>query len=209
MKKVLLLGVLMGSIGLALGQQQKNVLALYYGLERHDIQVLPYTKPPFVNLTQVLQALELPPPNRVDQFWVLEINRRSLQLDESRQKAIYNQKTAPFPLKNKDGAVFARIDSLCRVFSELLGRRMIYEPTSKSAHVPKSEALKIGFSIGASEEGYRLNITYSQPIKEPLVQKAGSNLIVKIFAESALWDRGGFQANGDMLDLPLPIASGQ
>ncbi len=186
-----------------LDAQNRTTIELYHGVDRHEVAMLPNTNPPLVLLNDVLNGLGLRQPIADDARYRLEINRRPLVLDPASQKAIFKNRTVPFPIRKNNGELFVRIDALTRVFSELLGRTMIYERTSRSMHVPKSERLHATLRMRKTDKGYRLLVIYSQAIKAPRVERAGRNLIVKIRADKVVWDRSDFEPNEAVTDAEI------
>lgn len=183
--------------------QNRGIIELYHGVDRHEVAMLPNTNPPLVLLIDVLRGLGIRPPVVDGSNYRLDINRRPLVLDPANQKAFFKDRSEPFPMRESNGEIFVRIDALTRVFSDLLGRTMIYERTSHSLHVPRSERLHATLRMRKTNDGYRLLIIYSQAIKAPRVERAGRNLILKIKADEVLWDRSGFQPNDAVTDVEI------
>ena len=174
---------------------QSEEIQLFYGQNVHSIRMLPYTKPPFVHLDDFFTGVGVRAEKDTSGKITLEINRRTLTVDTARSTAYYGQRQVPFPLRRKHGLLYGRVDTLVSIFSYLFGRTMIYEPTSKSLHLPKSEALHIKTRTRQVRDSYRIILNYSQNLDKPDVKKAGKKVIVKLKEAVITLDRTGFEPN--------------
>jgi N-acetylmuramoyl-L-alanine amidase len=182
---------------------QTEVIKFYNGEIAYDIQKIPYTNPPLVRLDDILTAIGVAPQNAEEGRIRLSINRRPLVIDLQTNKARYNQKTVNFTIRERNGDRYARVETVCRVFSELLGRDMIYEPTSRSIHLPRSRDLMVNMRTRKVQDGYRLVLTYSHSLSAPTVKPSGRGLLVKIKASPIIWDDGGFESNEALAGVDL------
>ena len=173
---------------------QKKVI-LYHGDDAHTIETIPYTKPPFASLEDFLLALNIPLSAESEGRISLSVNHRPLIIDTQTKKARFNQQTSEFHLRRKDNRLFVRVDDLTNVFSNLLGRKMIYEHTSRSIHLPKLKDVQVTIRMRQVRDGYRLVMLYSHPLSAPKIEKTGRQLVVKIPASPVVWDLSGFQTN--------------
>ena len=201
MKPLFLLVTLTASCWL--GAQSKSEILLFHGDDRHVLEIIPYSKPPSVHLGDVLTALQIPFSDLSAPVIELSVNRRKLVLDKTKSVALYKNKSVPFPLRVKNGKVFVSVDHLTGVLSELLGRTMIYEKTSKSLHLPKKRDVHVALKMRRVQDGYHVVLTYSHPLAAPHIEKAGRNLIVKIKASPIIWEESGFETNNAVTAMEL------
>lgn len=175
--------------------QAQESISFYHGLEPHAVKVLPHTRPPYVALNDILDALALMKPLPIDGNLRMTINGRALIFDQTNQQALFKGKSLPFPMREQNGLLYVRINKLAEVLTDLLGRRMIYEETSKTIHMPKSELIQVSVSGNTVPDGYRLVLSYSQSVRAPVVEKSNNALSIKIPDGPLAWDRTGFVSN--------------
>lgn len=177
-------------------------VTLYQGQNATEVPALPYNKPPYLELDAFLRAMGMQPIKR-DQTITVEINRRKLVINLASDTANFNRQTRSFPVRRKDGRRYVRADVLCDVFSDLLGRRMIYEETSRSIHVPLLRDLQVTIRSRRYKDTYRLILTYSDPVTRPELKVNGRNMVLKIKRKNVQVDQSAFVASEAVSDLQI------
>jgi len=183
----------------AWGQDQ---IQLYQGTTKYDLRAV-MTRPPYVHLDDFLNALQIEAPTQEAQSLILDVNGRRLELDTAARKAHFNRSTVPFLLRIEPDGRYARVDTLAQVFSYLLGRQMIYEPTSKSLHLPESRDLLVKVRTHRVDDAYRIIISYSSNLEKPRVEQGGNKIVVRIGEPSLVLDRSELTFNEALVSLDL------
>ncbi len=187
MKLIILLGSLvLASLALA------DEVTFFHGKDAIKLQALPYVNPPYVNFFQFLRGLGAEPQVRDKQIEV-EINKRKLAIDLEAGLARFNKKDAPFPLRLKDGQYFARVDMLSEIFSDLLGRALIYDESTRSLHLPLSRELVVKLRSRRLDDGYRLILVYSDAVGKPTIKVEGRKMVLRIKEKSIQLDRSAYE----------------
>lgn len=174
--------------------QAKDTVRLFQGHHETTIDALPYVRPPYADLFQFLQALG-GSPLMVDGKIEVEINRRKLVMDPTTSTVGFNRKQLVFPVRRKQGIYYVRVDVLASVFTEFFGRRMIYEPTSRSLHMPLARDLVVTVRTRKIGDSYRVIMIYSDPVTMPSLKEDGSNLVVIIDEKNVQFEHDGFDPN--------------
>jgi len=174
---------------------QETGLRLFYGQQENAVRSIRYTNPPFINLNDFLRGLEVQPGPETDGKITLEINGRKLVLDSVRKVATYHRKELPFPVRRNEGEIYARVGSLVEIFSYLLGREMIYEASSKTLHVPRTNDLVVRARTRRIAEHFRIILDYSHAPEKPQVKQTRNQIIVKLHRGDIMLDRGEFEPN--------------
>lgn len=200
LKRTISLTLLLCLSGLAFAQ--KSHVTLYQGEQTTRIPALPYVKPPYIHLSDFLKAMGTR-PILTDNTMTVEINRRKLNINFETGTANFNRQTKSFPVRRKDGQRYVRVDVLSEVFSDLLGRRMIYEATSRSIHVPLLRDLQVSIRSRRFKDTYRLILTYSDPISRPELKVNGRNMVLKIKRKNIVVDQTEFSKNEAVSDLQI------
>lgn len=188
--RLLLVFFLVGAPLTSLAQE----VAFFYGKKETKLEALPYVRPPYINLLQFLRALGTQPAVQ-DGIIEVEINRRQLTMNIATGVANFNRRTHSFPIRTKNGAWYVRVDVLSEVMSEFLGRRMIYEPTSKSLHLPLARDLVVTVRTRQIGDSYRIILIYSDTVTRPTLRVSGRKMILKIREKNIQLDRVGFVPN--------------
>jgi len=190
---VLIIGIL--TLGHLPVRAQTAEIQLYFGQDPHDIRTIRYSRPPLVHLGDFLGAISIQPTAVTESEITLEVNRRGLVIDTNRKKARFNRRETDFPVRRYEGEVFVRVDALIEVFTYLLGRDLIYEPTSKTIHVPRSKDLVVKARTRRIDDQYRIILDYSYSLDKPDSRESRNKLIVKLGVPSIVLDRSGFTPN--------------
>ncbi len=183
--------------------QSSPEIKLYHGADEITIDYLPLTRPTFVSLFDLARGLRMEASTDSDGRVVLARNHRRVTIDRVRQEAILRQQRRPFAVREKNGALYVRVDAATRLFSDFLGVRVIYEPTSRSIHAPVPQDLRVTTRLRRVQDTHRLTIIYSQAIEPPSVEMVGRKLLLKIKASPVVWDRAAFRANEAITALEL------
>ena len=182
---------------------QTTEIGFFHGSEAHQLRALPYTRPPYIALDDLFAALELGSVERGADLLTLQVNRRKLVIDLARDQARFMGTSEAFPIRRKEGIVYGRVDAVAKVFTVLYGKRMIYESTSRSMHLPEYKDVHITPRMRKVGDSYRLALVYSHPIGAARISKAGRNLILKIKASPIVWNVGNFQPNAAVTGIEL------
>lgn len=169
-------------------------VTFYHGKDALKLQALPYVNPPYVHFSQFLRGLGAEPQIREKQIEV-ELNKRKLIVDLEAGMARFNKKDVPFPLRLKDGQYYARVDMLCEIFTDLLGRALIYDEPTRSLHLPLSRELVVKLRARRLDDGYRLILVYSEAIGKPNVRVEGRKMVLRIKEKSIQLDRSAYEDN--------------
>lgn len=186
---------MMAAISSAWGQNRPEQIALFYGSEKTALRSLMDTRPPYVCIDDVLRAIGTTPPQRVGNTYTVNLNRRTLELDVAAQRATYLRKTSPASIREREGVLYLRVDTLSEIFSDLLGKLLVYEPTSFTLHLPRDQRLNVRMVMRRQGNEYRLDMLYSKPIAAPKVTRNQRIIAVRLPEPEVVLDRSGFAPN--------------
>ncbi len=173
----------------------RREIQLYHGLEAHTIRTIPYTRPPFVSLMDLLKGLGLKYSVSPDKGEYHILKKQTLVLDRVSQKAYLGQESFPLSFREEGGLIYARVDDLNALFSRFLSKPMIYEPTSRTIHVSHTEELRVDMRIRPVDSGFRLVLLYSNPLETPLLKRSDRNLLIKLKAKKSQINRSELLAH--------------
>lgn len=176
-------------------QRRPENIALFYGQDKHTLRSLMDTRPPYVSLDDVVRSLGLAPAAREGNSIALVINRRSLELNIATQTAVFLRQRKAISIREREGVVYLKVDTLSEIFTELLGRRMVYEPTSFTLHLPKDQKLSARLVTRQVDGKFRLDLLYSKPIPAPKVTRNRSIIAISLAEPELTLDRSSFLEN--------------
>lgn len=172
--------ILIGSVAGFVAAQDREQVEFYYNNQIHEIEVLPYSRPPYVDLDGLLRAMGSEPLVREDNLVVFTIRGRQVLVDLAADTATYLGKQTAFAAQERDGRIYARVVHIVVVFSELTRSQMIYDPPSFSLYMPQHENLTMVLRTRRNSRGYQLVMDFSQNVKPPTLERAGSNLLLRV-----------------------------
>lgn len=175
--------------------QDEPYLAFYNGTKLHNLRALKDRVPPFLHLNDLMISLGFAPSQTRDKNIHILVNQRQVILDPAAQTYTYSGITQPLNIRIASGEVYLQTSQVVSLFSQLLGRQMVYEPVSESLHVPAADLFSAKIITRPVDEKYQLEIVYSANAKPPKVDQFNQQLIVKVFEGSVQVDKSAFQAN--------------
>jgi len=180
---------------LALQAQEPNTLDFYNGTERFTVRTLPALQPPYVNLNDLLRGLGVFPGQVLDGKYTAQINRRTLALDHQRQTVSFHGVTLPQNIRVVGQEYYLQVTGLTRVFTQLLGRQMVYEPVSKSLHIPADKTFSARLITRNIGRDFQLEAVYSRATAPPKVERINQQLLIKIYESPIQIERQDFASN--------------
>ena len=182
-------------LGMTLQAQEPNTLDFYNGNERYTVRALPDRQPPYIHLNDLLRGLGLLPGQIADGKLTAQINHRPLTLDPQTQSVQFQGVTMPQGMRVIAGDYYLEVTGLTRVFSQLLGRQMVYEPVSKSLHIPADKTFSVRLITRNIGRDFQLEAVYSRATNAPKVERINQQLLIKIYESPIQIERADFASN--------------
>lgn len=193
-QKLWVMLILLGCVG-ALQAEEKPTLDFFNGTEKHSLRALKDRVPPFVHLNDLLKSLGFSPATAQGNQLRMELNQRPVLLNPQEQSAYHSGITQPLGIRIISGEVYLQTTQMIRLFSQLLGRQMVYEPVSKSLHIPAADIFSAKVISRRLDQQLQLEIIYSKATRPPKVERFNQQLIVKIYESPIRLDKTPFTPN--------------
>lgn len=173
----------------------RDPVHLYHGKDPYPLQTIDQPGVPFVSLYDFCSGLGF--PMRVDPEGdvMITVNNRTMHLNPQRGTCDLGWKTLPAQIKKVGETPFLRVDHLIQIFSDILGKNMIYEPTSRTIHCPKDEDLRITVRQKQEPSCLRLTLSFSARVEKPKLFQSDTYLVVSIKAPNLTLDTTHFSAS--------------
>lgn len=183
--------------------QDDPTIDFYNGTQGTPIRSLKDRMPPYVHLNDLLRAMNFSPAFSQEGLVQVQLNQRPILLNANAQTVTYTGITKPAGIRIISGEIYIQIKDMIPVFSELLGRQMVYEPVSKSLHIPADKTFSARIVTRANGANQQLEIVYSRATRPPKVDRFNQQLIVKVFESPMSFDRSDLVFNDAILGMEL------
>ena len=169
--------------------QDQETIDFYNGTKGTSIRALKDRLPPFVHLNDLLRAMGFTPAFLQEGVIRVQLNQRPLSMNTKAQSVTYTGITRPAGIRVISGEIYIQIRDMIPVFTELLGRQMVYEPVSKSLHIPADKTFSARVVTRSIGRDHQLEIVYSRATEAPKIERINRQLIIKVFESPISFDR--------------------
>ncbi|MCB1042606.1 MAG: N-acetylmuramoyl-L-alanine amidase [Acidobacteria bacterium] len=182
--------------------ESDNDVVLYRGTTAYPLTTLDHPGLPFVSVSDFCRALGYA-QERTDQGLRVTVFNRLIIFETESQRVDLGWKKLTVQMRSVDSVLFVRVDHLIQTFSEVIGKDLIYEPTSKSVHLPDDKRLNIALRTRWTEGFMRVSFLFSKRIEAPNLYRSGQFLILSVKAPTITVDKTYFELNEAIEDISV------
>ncbi len=154
-------------------------VVLYKGTDPFPLNTYDQPGIPFVSLSDFCRAMEYE-LTVTEELQQVAVFNRLITFEPHRQIANLGWKTVPVQIRLEAGTAFIRVDSMINAFSEVIGKDLIYEPTSRTIHLPDDRDLLVTIRNRWNEGHLRVSVAFNKRVEKPTLHQSGRFLVLSV-----------------------------